>query len=354
MKKISRRHFLKLCTASAAAVGLSQMWIPAVGEAFRKAAGGNPPILWIQGSACNGCSTSLVNTVHPNMRELLTEIINMSFHPGFSSKAGSLLTDQLMETSRRNEGNFILVVEGAIPRAYQGMFNIVGEDSSGKKVTLISLLSDLCKRAKTVIAVGSCASFGGISAAEPNDAECVGLEKLADVNKVVNIPGCPPHPDWIVGTLAQLLLYGNPELDDYGRPKLFYEGLIHNNCPRRQYFDNSIFAEQPGEDGCLLQIGCKGPLTHGDCPTRLWNGASSWCVGANAPCIGCTDPSFPDLTMPFYKRMTEIEGPGITSTADAIGMGLGVATALGLAAHLTGNYLTGRIGRKKRDREGDI
>jgi hydrogenase small subunit len=182
----------------------------------------------------------------------------------------------------------------------------------------------------------------------------VGLEKLIGVKKVINIPGCPPHPDWIVGCLAHLLLYGQPGLDDYGRPEMFYGGLIHNNCPRRQYFDNSIFAQAFGESGCLLHLGCKGPLAHGDCPTRLWNGASSWCVHVNAPCIGCTDPSFPDLTMPFYKRMPEIKGPGITSTADAIGIGLGAATAAGLGAHLVGNYLTGRVGPGKRKKEEDV
>ena len=354
MKKISRRHFLKLCTATAAAVGISQMWVPAVAGAFRKAAGGNPSIIWIQGSACNGCSTSLINTAHPDMRELLTEIINLSFHSGFAGQTGTFLTDQLMATANKNKGNFILVVEGAIPKANNGMFNIIGEDSLGAKVTLINLLNQLGGMAGTVVAVGSCAAFGGISAAEPNEPGAIGLEKLIEVNKVINIPGCPPHPDWIVGTLAHILLYGSPELDDYGRPKMFFEGLIHNNCPRRQYFDNSIFAKQFGEEGCLLQIGCKGPLTHGDCPTRLWNGASSWCVSANAPCIGCTDPSFPDLTMPFYTRMPQIRGPGITSTADTIGIGLGVATAVGLAAHLTGNYLTGRIGPRKHDGKGDV
>ena len=354
MKRISRRQFLKLCTASAVAVGLSQTWVPAIAEAFGKASGGSQPVLWLPGSSCNGCSTSMLNTLHPGMREVLSEIINLSFHPGFSSKTGTLLTDHLSELAQANRGKFVLVVEGAIPRADDGIFNIIGEDSTGKTIRLIDLLKQLGPIAGTVVAVGSCASFGGVSAAKPNAADCVGLEKLVEAEKVINIPGCPPHPDWIIGTLAHILLFGLPELDDYGRPKLFYGGLIHNNCPRRQYFDNSIFANNLGEDGCLLLVGCKGPLAHGDCPTRLWNGASSWCAGANAPCIGCTDPSFPDLTMPFYKRMPEINGPGISSTADAIGVGLGAATAVGIAAHLTGNLLKGRIGPKKHKQEDDI
>jgi len=354
MKKIGRRKFLKLCSASALAVGLSQIWVPEIAEAFNQAAAGNPPILWIQGSACGGCTTSLINSENPNMREILTEIINLSFHPGFFAGTGNLLTEHIMQTARANQGKFILVVEGGIPRAQMGEFNIIGEDAAGRPVTLISLVKQLGQMAGTVVAVGSCASFGGISAASPNDADCVGLEKVIGVAKVINIPGCPPHPDWIVGTLAQNLLFGVPETDDFGRPELFYRGLIHNNCPRRQYFDNSIFARAFGEEGCLLYLGCKGPLAHGDCPTRMWNGASSWCVSVNSPCIGCTEPTFPDLTMPFYKRMPDIKGPGITSTADTIGLGLGIATAAGLAVHLAGNYLTGRVGTKKHDREGGI
>ena len=347
MKQISRRHFLKLCTASAAVIGISQLWFPAIGEAFKKAAGGSGSVLWIQGSACNGCSSSLMNTVHPNLREAVHDIINISYHPGLSTESVKYFPDFLMETAQRNQGRFILVVEGAIPLADNGSFHVIGEDSRGRLVTLVEILEIIGSFAETIVSVGSCASFGGVPAAEPNDAECVGLEKLIEISKVINIPGCPPHPDWIIGTLAHLLLFGRPDLDDYGRPKIFYEGLIHNNCPRRQYFDNSIFAEKFGDEGCLLQIGCKGPLAHGDCPTRLWNGASSWCVNANAPCIGCTDPSFPELTMPFYKRMPQIQGPGITSTADAIGIGVGAATAAGLAVHLTANFLTGRIGKKE-------
>jgi hydrogenase small subunit len=354
MEKLNRRQFLKICTASAAAIGLSSIWVPAIAEAFKKASGGDPPIIWLQGSACNGCSTSMLNTANPGMRELFTEIVNMSFHPGFAGQAGTGLIDNLRLIAEKSKGKFILVVEGALPKAAEGAYNIFGEDSVGRKITLTELLTDLGGPAKAVVAIGSCASFGGISAAAPNPAKCVGLEKFINVEKVLNVPGCPPHPDWIVGTLSHLLLFGMPEQDKYGRPTLFYNGLIHNNCPRRQYFDNSIFAEQFGDEGCLLQLGCKGPLAHGDCPTRLWNGASSWCVGSNAPCIGCTDPGFPDLTMPFYKQMPQIHGPGITSTADTIGLGLGIATAAGLAAHLAGNYLTGRVGSKKGDREEDL
>lgn len=347
MKKLSRRDFIKICAASGAAAGLSQLWIPALAEALGDSAQEKPPVVWIQGSACGGCSTSLINTVHPGARELLSEVINLSFHPNLITGTPP------METARNNKGNFILVVEGAIPKANKGAFNIVGEDSSGNEITFIDVLSNLGSQAGSVVAVGSCASYGGISAAEPNDAYCVGIENIIDAGKVVNVPGCPPHPDWVIGTLSHLLLYGKPELDDFGRPRLFYNNLIHNNCPLRQHFDNSNFAKKIGDKGCMLLLGCKGPITFGDCPTRHWNGVSSWCVSSGAPCTGCTAPSFPELTMPFYQRMPEVNVPGITASADNIGMGLGAATAAGIAVHFAGSLVKGRVGANKSNKEGD-
>ncbi len=347
MKKLSRRQFLKICAASGAAAGLSQLWIPALAEAFGEAAKANLPVVWIQGSACGGCSTSFINSVHPELREILSEVLDLTFHPNLGQTAAP------MDTGRNHRGKFILVIEGAIPKANKGAFNIIGEDSSGNDIPLIDVVSNLGEMAGTVVAVGTCASYGGVSAVEPNVSYSVGVENLIDPGKVINIPGCPPHPDWIVGTLGHIMLYGKPDLDDFGRPKMFYGGLIHNNCPLRQYFENSIFATKAGEKGCMLMMGCKGPIAFGDCPTRQWNGSSSWCVSGNAPCIGCTDPKFPELTMPFYQKMPEISIPGISSTADNIGKVLGVATTAGVAIHFTGSLISGRLGRKNKSKEGD-
>lgn len=341
MKTFSRRDFLKLCAASGVAVGLSQLWIPEIAGAVEKAIKNDTPVIWIQGSTCNGCTNSFFNSIHPGMKELLTELIDLNYHPGIAGFSAP------METARQNKGKFILVVEGAVPKANKGAFNTIGENADGEAITLLDLVTNLGNMAGTVISVGTCSSFGGIAAVEPNDGYCVGMDNLIDQNKVINVPGCPPHPDWIIGTLTHVLLYGKPDMDDYGRPVVFYGSIIHNNCPRRQSFDNSIFAKEYGEEGCMLHLGCKGPLAYGDCPTRHWNGGSSWCVSANAPCIGCTDPNFPELTMPFNKRMSEVSAPGITATPDAIGVGMGIVTAVGIGVHLTGSYIAGRVGTKK-------
>jgi len=144
------------------------------------------------------------------------------------------------------------------------------------------------------------------------------LKKVLDAKGIdkplVNIPGCPPHPDWFVGTVASILLNGLPkaeDLDDNLRPLAFYGKLIHENCPRRAYFDEGKFAKKPGDEGCLYELGCKGPITYADCPLRRWNNGTNWVIGAGAPCNGCTQPEFPDLVAPFYEKLVDIELPTI-------------------------------------------
>lgn len=345
MNQLTRRDFLRLCSTAALAVGGSNLLFPIAVEAVKAA---KQPVFWVQGSGCAGCSSSMLNTVDPGVREFLEEIGNLNYHPGITQLQGLRSLEQHFSFARKNRGNFILVVEGAIPQVAGGRVFTVGFDGSGKPFPLLDYIRELGRLAKHIVALGSCASFGGLMAAEPNPLEVSGLDKILSQNKVINLPGCPPHPDWVVGTLAHLALYGVPEMDDFGRPKVFYGGLIHNNCPRRQYFDNSIFATNFGEEGCLLELGCKGPLAHGDCPTRLWNKGTSWCVHSGTPCIGCTEPLFPNLTMPFYKKMGRVDLPGINSTADAVGITAGIATGVGLAIHFAGTAIKGRLASKER------
>jgi hydrogenase small subunit len=159
-----------------------------------------------------------------------------------------------------------------------------------------------------ILAVGTCACYGGMSAGEPNPTEAMGVkDALAYLEleaPVINIPGCPAHPDWIVGTVAALLAGETPELDKYGRPKDFFQNTVHNRCP------NSIRTEKAealSQAGCLRDLGCKGRWTNADCPLRKWNSGGhgeqgvNWCVGARTPCHGCTEPDFPDGMSPFYE-----------------------------------------------------
>lgn len=190
---------------------------------------------------------------------------------------------------------------------------------------MVERVKSLGKDALAVIALGTCASFGGIAAGAPNPsgsisvAECFKREHVT--TPLINIAGCPPHPDWFVGTVARVLLLGLPrpeELDEHKRPKAFYGQLIHENCPRRAYFEEGKFARALSEPGCLNELGCKGPVTYADCPIRLWNGGVNWCIGSSSPCIGCVEPGFPDLLAPFYKKLAEVNLPNIGSSREEV------------------------------------
>jgi hydrogenase small subunit len=239
--------------------------------------------------------------------------INLRFHPTIMAGAGAPVIEIMEDTSRQKKGNYILVVEGAIPVAEGGIYGVVGE-KEGKPVSMLSRVESLASDALVVIALGTCAAFGGIPAAHPNPTQCRGMGDVLQVRGIdtpmVNLPGCPPHPDWFVGTVASILLSGLPrpeDLDEYRRPKAFYGQLIHENCPRRAYYDEQKFAKKLGDPGCLYELGCKGAVTYADCPLRLWNNGVNWCIGSGSPCLGCTEPGFPDMVSPFYEKMPSSE-----------------------------------------------
>ncbi|MBW1981724.1 MAG: hydrogenase small subunit [Deltaproteobacteria bacterium] len=302
---LSRREFIKLCGASAAGVGLSQLAPAPIVEALEKAAAGNPPVVWIMGQGCTGCSVSILNTVHPTIEEVLTKIISMKFHETVMAASGELAIEAMEKTAEEYPGKFYLVVEGSIPTDKDGMYCQVGT-YHGNTRTILTEVVELGRKAAAVAAVGTDACYGGIPAARPNPT---GAKSVMEIFKeygiktpVINIPGCPPNPDWMVGTLAHVLLYGIPELDELGRPLLFYGQLIHDNCPYRGYFEYGVFAKKFGDEGCRYELGCKGPETYADCWKRRWNNGVNWCV-QNALCIGCVQPDFWDKYEPIYESL---------------------------------------------------
>lgn len=308
--EISRREFLKLCGASGMALGLSSLLTEEMVKALEEAIARGPHVLWLQGASDAGCSVSLLNTVHPSIAEVLLELITCDFHPNIMAASGDLATSVLEDVSENYKGEFILVLEGAIPTADNGIYCMVGE-KEGRPVTALDWTRDLGAQAKAVLAVGTCAAYGGIPAADPNPTGCKGVDDVFRENGIdtplINLPGCPAHPDWIVGTIFHLLKYGLPELDRLGRPKLFYGKLIHDECPKRSYFDRGKFAEKLSDEECLFRLGCNGPVSYADCPIRLWNSGVNWCIGSGAPCIGCVHPDFPDETSPFYAMLLDAE-----------------------------------------------
>ncbi len=273
--------------------------------------------VWLAGAGCSGCSVSLLNSVAPNIRNLLVEPVlpgkhlNLRFHATIMAGQGEPVIEVLNDTRERKKGEFLLLLEGAVVTADDGLYCTIGE-SQGEHITLKDKFLEMAQDALAVVAVGTCASFGGIPSGAPNPSGCKGAGEVleeAGINKpLINVPGCPPHPDWLVGTIAMVMLKGLPSPDDLDyakRPKAFFGKLIHDNCPRRAYFDTGQFAKHPGEPGCLYEIGCKGPMTYADCPLRMWNNGVNWCVGAGAPCIGCVEPTFPDDLQPIFEKLTE-------------------------------------------------
>ncbi|HIE44372.1 MAG TPA: oxidoreductase [Candidatus Omnitrophica bacterium] len=265
------------------------------------------PAIWFQGAGCTGCSVSILNSASLKFKDiLLDEIVpgkrvDLRFHPTIMAGQGEMVIEVLRDTEEKKKGEYILIIEGDIPTAEGGIYGTVGGE------TILKRVLELGKDAFLTVAVGDCAAYGGIPAAKPNPCGMKSVGAVFEENgveaTVVNLPGCPPHPDWVVGTLS-IALRGLPlDMDEVGRPKLFYGRTIHENCPRRAYFDKGKFAKKLGEEGCLYQLGCKGPYTHSDCPLREWNNGINWVIGAGSPCLGCVEPEFPDSTSPFYKKI---------------------------------------------------
>ena len=274
------------------------------------------PAVWLQAAACTGCSVSVLNAANPSIKNLLIDEvlpgkhINLRFHPTVMAGSGTPAIEIMEDTLQQKKGAYILIVEGAIPTAKGGIHGVVGE-RGGKPITMLSRVEELAKDALVVVALGTCASFGGIPAAYPNPTQCLGVGDVLQARGIntplVNIPGCPPHPSWFVGTVASILLSGLPrpeDLDEYRRPKALFGQTIHENCPRRAYYDENKFAKKFGDPGCLYELGCKGPVTYADCPLRLWNNGVNWCIANGSPCIGCTEPGFPDEVSPLYEKLT--------------------------------------------------
>jgi hydrogenase small subunit len=287
--EISRRDFLRVAGASAALLGLGSLELRRAEEALAGAS--SPPVLWLSGSACTGCSISLLNAVNPTIDQVLLNTISLKYHPNLMSAAGELAVTAARSTQQ--VGSYILVVEGAIPTANSGKYCYVW-DENGQAVTMAQAVQSLAATASYVVAVGACASFGGIPGTNTTTSAKSLSSYLSSVGvskSVVNLPGCPAHPDWIIGSLVQLIGGTVPALDSYGRPTAYYgSGVIHDSCPRR----GLTHATQFGQDGlCLRDLGCKGPNTHADCWSRMWNNKQNWCIGANGPCIGCTESNFP-------------------------------------------------------------
>lgn len=300
-KGVSRRDFMRYCAFLTATMGLSSSFVPKVAEVFA-APKTRPPVIWLHLGECTGCSESVLRSQYPYPDVLILETLSIEYHETLMAAAGHQAEDNLKAAAKNHAGRFICVVEGAIATHYGGGYGRVG----GK--TFLEIAREIIPKAAATIAIGSCASFGGIAAAKPNPGGYKGVGEALGI-KTLNIPGCPPNPVNFVGTVMNYLLLGKlPTLDNLGRPLFAYGKTIHDQCPRRSHYENNEFVEQFGSveakmEYCLYKVGCRGPETYNNCPLAKYNDGTSWPVEAGHPCIGCSEPDFWDKMTPFYEEI---------------------------------------------------
>ncbi len=289
---MSRRDFLKLATLITAALGLEYSHMPRIARAMETKS--RAPVIWLEFQDCAGCSESLTRSLDPTLTKLLFSDISLDYHETLFAAAGVQAEENKRRIMEEYAGRYILVVEGSIPTKDNGVYCVIGGRSAE------DLLREAAANAKAIIAVGTCASYGGIPKAHPNPTGAVGVREIIKDKPIIHIPGCPPIPEVITNTIAHILLLDSlPKLDPLGRPKAFYGETVHDRCPRRPFYERGQFAESFDDEGakkgwCLYKLGCKGPTTYNACATIKWNDGVSFPVQSNHPCLGCSQPDFWD------------------------------------------------------------
>jgi hydrogenase small subunit len=282
-------------------------------------------IVWLQGQGCSGCTISLTNATNPNLIDVLTGFIpqvsgiSLDFHPTIMAPWGKDAVNILKMAERKDIDPFVLIVEGSIPneeiaKRTGGFWCAVGEEN-GQLLTLNDWISRLSGKAAAIVAAGSCASYGGVRHGAPNPTGAKGVLDFLGRNwksilglPVICIPGCPVQGDHLLKTLgyAVLAVRGHlppPELDEHHRPKFIFSDLAHDICPRAGFYTSGRYSNEFGEPYCMSLLGCKGIITHCDVPKRGFVDGIGGCTTLGAPCIGCTEPEFPDKPFsPFLEK----------------------------------------------------
>lgn len=251
--------------------------------------------VWVETSGCFGEIISMLDSESPDIIYFLKNIVNLEFLGSINGDDGEAAYERILNMLNTE---YIFIICGAIPKRDNGLFTRVATYKA-KEITASEITTMLAKSAKHIVALGTCAAYGGPTAAKPNVSEAVSVPDFLQRKDVIRIPGCPANPVWTMGIISYLVSYGVPELDSEGRPVAYYGRFIHDVCERRGFFDNGIFAKKLGDPECMFMLGCKGPITKAYCPISRWNQTQYWPIGVNTPCIGCAGEGFPDKSSPF-------------------------------------------------------
>ena len=346
-----RREFMKWVSATTAMLMLPGFFEPLVAEAAEVM--NRIPVIWVEYQDCAGNSEAFIRSDGPKVDDIILDIISLEFHETLMAPAGFQAERQLEDARETFKGKYLLFVEGSIPMAENGIYGTTGPAGE----TFLEQLTSLAEDAAAIVAVGSCATFGGVPAASPNPTGAKGVMDIISGKPIVNIPACPANPANMVGVILHYVLTGQiPELDSLLRPKFAFGYRIHDNCERRAHFDAGEFVEEWGDEGaknnfCLYKMGCKGPMTFNNCSIVRYNESVSWPVGVGHGCIGCSEPNFWDKYA--YERPmadADIKAPagGVEKSVDEFGLGVLAATGVGIAIHAAVSLLAG----KKSDEGG--
>lgn len=332
---VTRRDFIKMCTALAATMGLEYSQTDKVVNAMETES--KLPVIWLQFQDCTGCSESFIRSSHPTTESVVLDLISLEYSEVLSAASGHQVEAAMEAVIEKFPKKYILATEGSIPE--EGMYCMVG----GKPAK--EIYEHAAKNALAVIAYGSCAAWGGIAGAKPNptNAKPVTAFDSGDT-PVMIVPGCPPISEVMTGVIAHYITFGSlPELDGFGRPKSFFKHRIHDKCNRRAYFDAGLFVESFDDEAskqgyCLYKVGCKGPTTYNSCMEMRWNGGTSMPILSGNPCIGCSEDGFWDAGS-FTERLADIPLPQKIATVNPAVIG-GVITGVATAAVVAHGALT--------------
>jgi hydrogenase small subunit len=326
---VSRRDFLRFCSVMTAALALPLNFAPRVVKALE--ATKRPSLVWLEFQDCAGNTESALRASHPSFADIVLDLLSWNYHETVMAPSGKAAEKSLHDTVNAEAGTYIAVVEGSIPLANNGAFCTIG----GR--TAIDIAREVCSNAYATIAVGTCATYGGIPAAAGGVTGAVGVGQAIPGLRLINLSACPMNGANLAATIVHWLTFKElPAADELGRPLFAYGDRIHDHCPRRAHYDAGQFVQEWGDEGhrqgwCLYKMGCKGPNTNYNCPQIQWNDGTNWPIGVGHGCVGCAQPNFWDTMTPFYRTLPSVPGFGVETTAEQVGIGA-VATVAGLTA----------------------
>ena len=328
---VSRRDFVKFCSSMVAMLALPPRYVSAVAKALSETT--KPILVWLEFQDCAGNSESMLRSGDPTVTDFVLNLLSWEYHELIMAGAGRQAEEALEQVVQEHKGEFICVVEGAIPTADDGVYCTI----AGR--TALAIADHVCRNSAFNIAVGACAWDGGLVRSNPNPTGAIGLQEAVPGVKVLNLGGCPHNPANTAAVLVHYLTFHElPALDQYNRPLFAYGNIIHDQCERRAHYDAGRFVEEWGDEGhrkgyCLYKMGCKGPEATYNCPVVRWNGGTSWPVKSGHGCIACASYRFWDTKSPFYKRLPSVPGFPADVDAGTIGLVLTGGMAAGVTLH---------------------